>query len=819
MITLFKQRGSITTASHISLDELVQMIREQKYGRELATYREVWPLQKVSRMDDDKFGLELCVEEPKSVPRVCVAAEWQKREGVMKLMGYNGLIMLEVNNLEDTDSAIALRYFAGRQPQTLLSFIGADGRSVVIICQAAELPRQGSKAFGSSNAAAQRSSSSMSRCDVQDAAEPSANAATQRSSSSMSRCDVQDSFTPTGLNPLNPSKAGLNPLNPSKAGLYPLNPSEAGLNPLNPSKAGLNPLNPSEAGLNLTGADLNQEKLVFHRNAYAKAQKFYTAQLEVTVDMLEPRLDRTCLVSADAGLCYNPDAIPFYADAEETFELPSPYQPTQANADLLPGHTLAQTHHHLVQYCLRKAFEDCSHLDDEDEYRVAVLTRHAQYCMESGVPKAVALRLTLFWPNLGRDALLAETIFDNAYTPAAMRRQLKRADHEGVSLRHLPESTLLMLRTNVFMEQNYEFRKNVLTGVAQYRELSKLDFDFLDVTEEVRNSMTTKALLAGLKSWDKDIKRYIESKDIPQYDPIEDYLTHLPAWDGRDRLVSFAQRVPTDDPLWPRFFPLWMRSMVAHWQGKDRTHGNALMPLLIGPQGCGKSTFCGIVLPPELLPYYNDRVNFKNEYDLLNQLSSFALINIDEFDSIGNSRQPLLKYLLSKPDVKLRVPYGKSISSRRRYASFIATTNQQMPLTDPTGARRFLCVNVTGRIDTDSPVDYTQLYAQLVAEIRGGMRYWLTDEETAEVIAHNERFRQLDSIDEMVRSLYRKPEEGEECGMVLTATIVEKLHKKYGLPVTHGLSIKVGNVLSAMHCEGNHSSKGAIWKVLSIENV
>ena len=94
------------------------------------------------------------------------------------------------------------------------------------------------------------------------------------------------------------------------------------------------------------------------------------------------------------------------------------------------------------------------------------------------------------------------------------------------------------------------------------------------------------------------------------------------------------------------------------------------------PQGCGKSTFCGQVLPPELTRYYNDRVNFKNEYDLLNQLSSFALINVDEFDSIGASRQPLLKYLLSKPDVKLRVPYGTAMTQRRRYASFIATTNR-----------------------------------------------------------------------------------------------------------------------------------------------
>ena len=477
MITLFKQRGNVTSASHISLDELVEMIREQKYGRELLTYREVWPLKMASRMDDDRCGLELCVEEPKSVPRVCVAAEWQKQEGKMTRVAYNGLVMLEVNNLKDTDEAIGLRFFAGRQPQTLLAFVGAEGRSVVIIC---------------------------------------------------------------------------------RAELYPDCRREG------------NPL-PTD----------DEQIRRFHYNAYAAAQKFYTAQLELTVDVLEPRLDRTCLVSADAALCYNPDAIPFYADDGEPLSLVSPYQPTATDVDLLPGRSLAQTQHILVQHCLRKAFEDSAHIDDEDEYRVEVLTHHAHYCMEAGVPKALALRLTLFSPNLGRDALLAESIFDNAYNPKAMRRLLKRNATGGVSLRPIPESALLILRTKVFMDQNYEFRKNVLTRVTQYRELSQPDFDFQDVTGEVRNSMTTKAMLAGLKSWDRDIKRYIESNDIPQYDPIEDYLSHLPAWDGNDRVTAFAQLVPTDDALWQRFFPVWMRSMVAHWLGKDRSHGNALMPLLI----------------------------------------------------------------------------------------------------------------------------------------------------------------------------------------------------------------------------------------------
>ncbi len=692
----------------------MQTIREQIYERELKTFRELWPLRKTSRMDDDEAGLELYVDEPweQSVPRVCVAAEWQKHGGSLTRVNYNGLIMLEVNNLKDTDAAITLRYLAGRQPQTFISFVGADGRSVVIICRAELYP------------------------------------------------DIRREGSPL----------------------------------------------PTE----------EKQILHFHYNAYAAAQKFYTAQLDVTVDVLEPRLDHTCYMSTDAALCYNPEAIPFYADDEMPMSFASSHQSSNNQADLMPGRTLAQTQNALVQYCMRKAFDDCTGIDDEDEYRTAVLTRHARYCMESGIPKAVALRITLYWPNLGRDALLAESVFDNAYTPEAMRRQHKRAGNNGVSLRHVPESTLLMLRTNVFMEHNYEFRKNVLTGVAQYRPASLPDFEFRDVTEEDRNTMTRRALEAGLKSWDKDIRRYIESNDIPKYDPLNDYIEHLPRWDGKDRVAALAACVPTRDTLWQRFFPLWMRSMVAHWMGKDQLYGNALVPLLIGPQGCGKSTYCSLMLPPELRVYYNDRVNFKNEFDLLNQLSSFALINIDEFDSVGKSQQSLLKYLLSKPDVKLRVPYGKAISQRRRYASFIATTNQQQPLTDPTGSRRFLCVKAEGRINTDEDIDYKQLYAQLVAEIRNGQRYWLTDRETKELMKHNEKFRQMDSIDEMVRALVRCPEPGDEdMEIISVAKIVNMLQKRYsGVLANRTTFIKVGRVLVDMGCISHRNRFGNCYEVV-----
>ena len=710
MPTIFKTHGRNTTVTRMTVEEIVEAIRNKKYLKEVAEFREMGALANVKKRENGTLDIEDAAWE-KVLPRICFACDYQKRGGEMQQVAYNGLILLEVNNLQSEEEAIGLRFYAGRLPQTLLAFVGADGRSVCIVCRAELYPN----------------------------------------------CRQEGSALPTG----------------------------------------------------------DEQIRRFHYNAYTAAQKFYTGQLEVTVDVLEPRLDRVCYMSADAALCYNPEAIAFYVDAQESFSLSSPYRPQKAEVGTLPGRDVYQTQMIIVQECLAKAYEEALTIDDEQESIVAVLTYQAHFCMESGVPKELAKRITLMHPELRKDPLLADRIFDNAYTPKALRRMMKR-NPETAALRHIPESTLLMLKTTVFMEQNYQFRKNVLTGVAQYRPVARPYFDYMDVTEEDRNSMTIRALEAGLKSWDKDIKRYIESKDIPQYDPIEDYLLHLPAWDGRDRLADFARRVPTSDGLWQRFFPLWMRSMVAHWLGKDREHGNALVPMLIGPQGCGKSTFCGIVLPEELRAYYNDRVSFNNEYDLLNQMSSFALINIDEFDSIGASRQPLLKYLLSTPDVKLRVPYGKAVSQRRRYASFIATTNQQMPLTDLSGARRFLCVNVDGRIDTDSRVDYAQLYAQLLAEIQAGQRYWLTDAETAEVIAHNEQFRQVDSIEEMVRTLFRKPNSGDSDAVILpVAKIVSILQGRFpGVQANRATFIKVGKILVNMGCEGHRSSSGNAYQVV-----
>lgn len=717
------------------MEEVVAAIRERKYEKEVLAFREVFPLVKGKR--DEEVLTPKTESWEKDLPLVCFAYDYQKRGGELQQVAYNGLVMLEVSNLQDEDMAIGLRFYAGQLPQTLLSFVGADGGSVVIVCKGELLGRKSSGSSLATGESVQGGGSSLT-----------AGESVQGGVSSLT-----------------------------------------------------------------TGEKVEGGKLkAFHYNAYAAAQKFYTAQLGVTVDVVEPRLDRACFMSVDAGLFYNPNALSFYVSDEEQLSLVSPYKRPASEEGLLPGRDRYQTQMLVVQHCMTKAFEEAMTIEDEEMWRTAVLTRMAHYCMESGIPKEIAQEVTYYHPDLNCDHVLTERIFDNVYTPKALKTALTK-NPETAALRHIPESTLLMMKTQVFMEQNYEFRKNVLTGVPQYRLIAEPYFGFRDVTEEDRNTMTTKALRAGLKTWDRDIKRYIESNDIPLYDPINDYLMQLPEWDGKDCLADFASRVPTDDELWHRHFPLWMRSMVAHWMGKDIYHANALVPLLIGHQGCGKTTFCGIILPPELHAYYNDRVNFRNEYDLQNQLSSNALINVDEFDSVGKARQALLKYLLSKPNVKLRIPYGKADTRRRRYASFIATTNSLQPLVDPTGSRRFLCVLATGRIDTVTPVDYKQLYAQLLAEIRNGVRYWLTDEETAELIRHNDQYRQVDSIEEMVQALYRRPKLDEACEEVSVAEIADRIHRRFGINVSQSMYVRIGIFLAQMGCEHRHTHSGARWKV------
>ena len=496
----------------------------------------------------------------------------------------------------------------------------------------------------------------------------------------------------------------------------------------------------------------------FHLNLYEKARMVYNAQLGVTIDKLEPHLERTCYIGADNELYYNPSAQPFYTDTSDLAKALKPIQTAnQLPDEIVPGRSRFHSMCVIYQYNLSKAYDDTAGIADEEERNELIIIRLAEYCRESGLDMAFCRRRTLMSLTFGKYPDVVDKTFENAYREEHERQYYKRKKITR-PLKNIPVETLMMMKIDIFLNANYELRKNVMRGVAEYRMRTGLGFNFQDLTTEARNSITISALSQGIKCWDKDIMRYVNSNDITLYDPMDDFLEHLPKWDGKDRVEPLARRIKTDYEEWPHLFHIWMRSMVAMWKGKGQLTGNALVPLLIGRQGCGKSSFCRILLPREQREYYNDRINFKNEHDLNLGLTSFALINLDEFDKITKRQQVVLKYLLTTSDVKYRPPYGTAYSSHRRYASFIGTTNELMPLTDPTGSRRFICVMVDGNVDFETPIEYGQLYAQLKYEVEQQReRYFLTKDEEAALMHHNLRYQQMNGLNEMLLSIFEKP--------------------------------------------------------------
>lgn len=519
---------------------------------------------------------------------------------------------------------------------------------------------------------------------------------------------------------------------------------------------------------------------------YASVRKVYSDFLRITVDVAKPTLSSSCRLSYDPDCFFNPVSTPF----------PVSLVGTAAVTPTGFGYTAApQVKDMDEKYRWRRIYVDNlskaqSAVFQSDDPAYELLALLARYCHETGMPQALAVAFASQYGEFRGDETLVRDTFAAEY-----EKELR----ESCSGRHLNPTAQLMVRTSNFLNVHYRFRRNVLNGIVEYRLNDGTDFNYHLLTKEVQNTMTIKALESGLNTWDKDLNRYVNSRLIPEYDPINAYLDGLPQWDGVDRVGDFSRRVPTDTPNWEHNFHIWMLSMVAQWMGRDDQHGNAIAPILIGAQATGKSSFCRIILPEHLLDYYNDSIHFKDDKSVFLALSSFALINIDEFDSLSRSQQPLLKYLLSKTDVKYRAAYRNHIEQHKRYASFIGTTNNEHPLNDPTGSRRFVCVKVNGSIDFTTPVDYDQLYAQLRDEVLQGERYWFTKEEADRITEQNIPFQRTVNLQTMLRSLYRQPRPGETPVSVTVPDIIDELLAKFPtLELSQDANIQVGKAMKVL---------------------
>ena len=408
----------------------------------------------------------------------------------------------------------------------------------------------------------------------------------------------------------------------------------------------------------------------------------------------------------------------------------------------------------------------------------------------------------------------------------------KNTTTTGEALAASQEATLIIEQ---FLNENYRFRRNVLNGKVEFAILPKetgatlsgasdeAELIYRPLTQAALNSIVIRAKREQVMekgSPKAEITEYVQSEEVPEYNPVQDFLNSLPQWDGQNHIARIFSRIPgiTSEQL--NYLTIWLRSAVAHWMQMDMLHGNECVPTLIGSQGCGKTTFVRRLLPASLREYYLDHLNLSNKFDKEMALTNNLIVNLDELDAIRPSQQSSLKQTLSVSKVNGRPIFGRAQEDRLRFASFVATTNNRHPLQDATGSRRYICIQIPDgqMIDNTGDIDYGQLYAQVMYELLElKAPYWYSNDEVARIQQLNLDFMEKKDIGEMFTACFRQPNEGEVVKTMNCDQIVSIIQRDYPtLQNTIGNKVRLGKVISALGFKHRERSHVAYYEVVPL---
>lgn len=366
-----------------------------------------------------------------------------------------------------------------------------------------------------------------------------------------------------------------------------------------------------------------------------------------------------------------------------------------------------------------------------------------------------------------------------------------------------------------YLERKYEMRYNTALGCTEIRKANSSE-PFAPADDRVRNTLAIKARLDGIDVWDKDIRRYTESKFVKTFNPVDAFLKRLKGqWDGKNHIGALAGCVPNDNARWGDWFHTWFLAMVAQWMGLDATHGNSVALLLISRQGYKKSTFCKRLLPKELQWGYNDNLVISEKQNTLRAMSQSLLINIDEFNALSaKTQEGFLKNIMQLANIKLRQPYRQQQVTLPRVASFIATANVSDVFSDPSGCRRFIAITLTSPIRLPEHIDYEQLYAQAVAELESGMRYWFNAVDTQVIMENNVQYQQHTPVEALFFDSFTIPKDLAKGAYMTASSIFNLLRQRYGSQLSLTSLSHFGRMLANIpNLHSKHSSHGTEYLV------
>lgn len=391
-----------------------------------------------------------------------------------------------------------------------------------------------------------------------------------------------------------------------------------------------------------------------------------------------------------------------------------------------------------------------------------------------------------------------------------------------------------------WLSMRYEFHRNEVTGYYEVcsRDVLKGKFhSWTRMDDNIENSLWIEMEEDGLQTLLPRLHSLINSDFSEKYNPLLDYLTALPAWDGKtDYIQMLADRIHIADTDGAHhtqedfryFFKKWFVAMVVTWV-TDTVVGQTIL-IFVGKGGLFKTTFFDKLLPKILHDYFiNESTASYTDKDFMEAMASKALMCLDEFETAFGKNLSAFKSCVTKLFFSIRRPYDKYRTELPHRAAMCGTNNSVQIISEEENRRYspWLIESIDSPID--HPIDYQHVYSQAVAlgkevmerqrKHEDGWVFWLTTEDIEVMREHNKMFMISNYMEDQILRYYRVPGKDVEARYIKFRYSSEILERIGGCPALSRYIYQqnLASTLLRLGFERKRRSKGMGWFVIEKE--
>lgn len=232
-----------------------------------------------------------------------------------------------------------------------------------------------------------------------------------------------------------------------------------------------------------------------------------------------------------------------------------------------------------------------------------------------------------------------------------------------------------------------QFRDEIMfaqAGSGQWQAFTDADYARLRITMEKR----------GFKPVGRELIRDVVllAADEQPFDSATTWLNGL-EWDGVPRIETFYHtHFGTADTPYTRAVSMYMWTALAGRVLEPGVKAD-MVPILVGPQGCGKSSGVEALSPD---PAFFTEISFaEKDDDLARKMRGRLVAEIGELRGLNTKELESIKAFVTRTHENWIPKYREFATQFPRRLVFVGTTNEDEFLADKTGNRRWLPVEVS----------------------------------------------------------------------------------------------------------------------------